>query len=106
MEIFKIMGAGQKKLNKIYIDLMVVEKIYADNRLPYEYYDRLEDLRNRMKKIPKIINNRKILENELKWILSEYNEIMSEILPETIKKYKEDYDLGGLNGDIREEPTL
>lgn len=80
---------GKKTIIKVLNNLKILERIYIDLKLPWEYYDNLEELRNRLLKLPKLSEkNTKLLEQEINYCKNTTEELYDEINPDLIKKYK------------------
>lgn len=88
------MGAGRKRIKILMQKLKILEIIYIQQKFEWEYYDRLEILRERLTKLPLLTQSKPhIFENELQWCLNEADDMLSIVHPSC-------FDDIGLSGDI------
>jgi hypothetical protein len=91
------MGAAQKRLAMVMSNLTILENIYRDCNLPQDYFDNLDNVRNRIIKLPKLAEkNEKLLIVELDYIVTEVKDMFDEVDPRILSNY--DLTVGG--GDI------
>lgn len=92
------MGSLKKKLNNFYSRVIVIERIFIDNKADWEYYDRIQELKKRITKLPNIAQkNLQLMRNELNNCINEFEDLKSEIDPNLIKQYNKNF-----NKDISE----
>jgi hypothetical protein len=88
------MGAGKKRIKILMKKLKILEIIYIQQKFEWEYWDKLEELKKRLEKLPLLAEkNPNYFEIELNWCLKEAEDILSIVHPNCFKDI-------GLPGDI------
>jgi hypothetical protein len=92
--------SARKTLNTVMRQLNLLGKIYKDMKLTEDYFEKLNHLKYRIFKLPKMAEKKpELLPDELDWVVNKTNELFEEVDPNLLRKYKIEYDTKPFGGD-------